>query len=124
MLENTANTGVWLTFASLAVAVFTLTILFLIFLLLRREMDKPAAPDSGLWPFSPATNAAVVSTKVSGAALLVEAQKTRAQLKPGRSCGHCGVRLKGDPVRGIALDEKSYLVYACPDCKKETLLPQ
>jgi hypothetical protein len=42
---------------------------------------------------------------------------------PGRSCGHCGVRIKGEPVRGIMLDGNSYHVFACPTCKKETILP-
>jgi hypothetical protein len=116
MLENTGTTGVWLTLASLAVALFTLTILVLIYLLLYRVLTTPP-PQSVAAPLPPAPIA-------SGAAALVAAKKAEAALKPGRSCGHCGVRIKGDPVRGIALDEKSFLVYACPECKKETLLPQ
>ena len=41
----------------------------------------------------------------------------------GRSCGHCGTRIKTDPVRGVVVGENSYHVYACPACKRETLLP-
>jgi hypothetical protein len=41
----------------------------------------------------------------------------------GRSCGHCGTRIKADPVRGVVVGEISYHVYACPTCKRETLLP-
>jgi len=67
---------------------------------------------------------ALPAAAASGAAALVAAKKAEAVLKPGRSCGHCGVRIKGDPVRGIALNETSFLVYACPACKKETLLPE
>lgn len=112
MLENTVTAGVWLTLASLAVALFTLTILVLIYLLLHRVLNAPPPP-APLPPPAPMSAAAIVMAK-----------KAEAALKPGRSCGHCGVRIKGDPVRGIALDEKSFLVYACPECKKETLLPQ
>ena len=116
MLENTVTAGVWLTLASLVVSLFTLTILVLIFLLLHRVLTAPPPPAVAA-PVMPAPVA-------SSAAALVAAKKAEAALKPGRSCGHCGVRIKGDPVRGIALDEKSFLVYACRDCKKETLLPQ
>lgn len=41
---------------------------------------------------------------------------------PGKSCGHCGTRIKGEPIRGVMVDGTSYHVYACPTCKKETLL--
>jgi len=114
MLENTVTAGVWLTLVSLVVSLFTLTILVLLYLLIQRGMIFLVTH----WPAPTAPPAA------SGAAAVVAAKKAEAALKPGRSCGHCGVRIKGDPVRGIALDEKSFLVYACPDCKKETLLPQ
>lgn len=115
MLENAVNSGVWLTFASLAVAVFTLTILVLIYLLLREAIAIRIAENIVRQPAAPVT---------SSAAAVVAAKKAEAALKPGRSCGHCGVRIKGDPVRGIALEQQGYLVYVCPDCKKETLLPQ
>lgn len=122
MFENIVTTGVWLTFASLAVSLFTLTVLVLIFLLLHHALKAQLTQLDTT--FSPPTSTALVVTRPSGAAVMVAAKKAEAALKPGRSCGHCGVRIKGDPVRGIALDEKSFLVYACPECKKETLLPQ
>jgi len=48
--------------------------------------------------------------------------KDRKEL-PGRSCGHCGTRIKTDPIRGVVVGEISYHVYNCPVCKRETLLP-
>ena len=110
MLENTDAAQLWLTFAGLAVSLFTLTILVLLFLLVKRALE----------PKSP-----VVSTAQTGAAGLIAARKEQVEAaKPGRSCGHCGVRIKGDPVRGVSLDTQSFLVFACPKCKKETLIPQ
>ena len=42
---------------------------------------------------------------------------------PGKSCGHCGTRIKSEPVRGMSIEQASYVVFKCPVCKKETLLP-
>lgn len=95
--------------ASLAVSLFTLTCLVFLCRLLYLAVNTPR-PVSHYAP--------------SGAAAVVTLKKAEAMLKPGRSCGHCGVRIKGDPIRGIALDEQNFLVYGCPQCKKETLLPQ
>jgi hypothetical protein len=115
MMENAVATGLWITIAGLAVSLFTLTILVLIFLILYElRLRVASAP--------PANSPAIASG--SGAAALVAAKKAAASLKPGRSCGHCGTRIKGDPIRGIAFDDKNYIVLCCPDCKKETLLPE
>jgi predicted RNA-binding Zn-ribbon protein involved in translation (DUF1610 family) len=40
----------------------------------------------------------------------------------GRYSTCCGVGLKGDPIRAIALEKKSYFVYQCPACGKETII--
>ena len=120
MAENAPVSWTWLVLAHLAVSLFTLAVLVLIFLLLKQAWDsRPAASAV----FSSAAAASGGKPRPS-ASTLVETLKAQAQLKPGRSCGHCGTRIKTEPVRGIALNENSYLVYACPDCKKETLLPQ
>lgn len=118
MPENAALSSTWLSLASLAVSLFALAILVLIFVLLQRAFKCFSPAQS-----QPAPAEAPPPNRAS-AAMLVEAQKTKAQLKPGRSCGHCGTRIKSDPVRAVSVDTQSYLVFACPECKKETLLPQ
>lgn len=115
MLESNDTARVWLALASLAVSLFTLTILAMIFLLLKQAVQEVLKPKSP---------AAVAPLPTSAAALVAAKKAEVAERKPGRSCGHCGVRLKGDPIREVAFDENSYLVYACPTCKKETLLPK
>lgn len=113
-MESIEASRLWITCASLVVSIFALIILVLILIMLKQALEKPLST----------TPSACSAEPPGGAAGLVAAKKTIASLKPGRSCGHCGVRTKGDPVRGIAFDEKSYLVYACSECRKETLLPQ
>jgi len=119
MLENTTTTWIGLLLACSAVALITLTSTVLIIFLINRTLMDLLQCALTSTP-KPSQSLPVIS----GAAALVSAKKAEAALKPGRSCGHCGVRIKGDPIRGIALDDKSFLVYACPECKKETLLPQ
>ncbi len=58
---------------------------------------------------------------ISPAALPIE-KPTKE--KPGRSCGHCGARIKSDPVKAMIVEEESYLVFACPVCKKRTLIQE
>lgn len=41
-----------------------------------------------------------------------------------RFCGRCGEPLNETPTSAIALTDKAYFVYACKDCKTETLLPK
>jgi len=38
-------------------------------------------------------------------------------------CGHCGSTVPNDPIRVVALTDRSYFVYLCSRCEKETLLP-
>jgi|SRR5882724_5459076 len=52
-----------------------------------------------------------------------EKTAVKYQEAPGTSCGHCGARIKGNPVSGILVDKDSYTVYVCPICRKKTLLP-
>lgn len=49
--------------------------------------------------------------------------KTKTATGTATSCGHCGTAVPNDPVRAISLGERSYLVYKCPNCQGETLLP-
>lgn len=51
--------------------------------------------------------------------------KENAKTSTGTSthCGHCGNGIPNDPVRAISLGAASYMVYNCPKCQGETLLP-
>ena len=41
----------------------------------------------------------------------------------GHCCGHCGTIIRGDPIKEIAMENESLLVFQCPKCEKETCLP-
>jgi hypothetical protein len=70
--------------------------------------------------FSPLTRE--VSPAPEAAVVVPIAEAKQKKEMPGKSCGHCGVRIKGDPARALMVDGNSYHVYVCPVCKKETLL--
>ena len=40
----------------------------------------------------------------------------------GPRCGHCGTLFTAQPVREVALENQSLLVYTCAQCGKETAL--
>lgn len=47
----------------------------------------------------------------------------KANEPPGISCGHCGTRIKSDPINEISLsDTETYRVYKCPKCSETTLI--
>lgn len=56
--------------------------------------------------------------------MLVRCLWLREQRWGTRFCAHCGNSLPPEPAHGIALADKSYLVYNCPKCKGETILSQ
>jgi hypothetical protein len=68
----------------------------------------------------------LVSAKLAEKKKEKQAEKAEKEkfTKPGRSCGHCGVRIKNDPVKGVVIEEQNYLIYDCPECKKQTALVQ
>jgi hypothetical protein len=78
-----------------------------------------------------AQNVYTSTTSTSEVATAVAAPAPPARTKapkvikepPGLSCGHCGARNPGDPVKAVVLETTSYRVYVCPTCKGETLLP-
>lgn len=54
--------------------------------------------------------------------MLVRCVVLREKRWPGNFCGHCGMPLHKDPSHGIALADKTFLVYNCPHCRRETVL--
>jgi len=64
-----------------------------------------------------------VYTNAGDAQKSTPAPVAKSKEAPGRSCGHCGMRNKSDPVSGIVIDKDSYNVYVCPVCRQKTLLP-
>jgi len=80
--------------------------------------------DSPVLHYSPTVTTGTSNPVEFKATLVPDAKalvKDRKEL-PGRSCGHCGARIKTDPVRAVVVGDISYHVYACPVCKKETML--
>lgn len=41
---------------------------------------------------------------------------------PGKSCAHCGTRIKSDPIRQTVNEKETYTIHACPKCSKLSAL--
>lgn len=50
-------------------------------------------------------------------------EKKRKGAMTGIFCGHCRQSLPSDPIKAIAVESMTYLVYKCRCCQNETLLP-
>lgn len=99
---------------------FTGLLVVLVALFLKRYLPEPA-PTMYYTP-TVTTGNLPVEFKMTPLPDPKAAVKERKEA-PGRSCGHCGTRIKTDPTRGLVVGEIAYNVYVCPACKKETVLP-
>lgn len=124
MTEYSAMIQLCLALGALAVTLFTLAILVLLYGLLKRALEQQRNPSFTSASSSPAFTSAAALVSARKTERAEKPEKPEKPPKPGRSCGHCGTRIKTDPVKGLVIEEQSYLVYACPDCKKQTLLVQ
>lgn len=127
MIEINQTLQTCLTVGVLAVAILILLALVaLIYLLI--PLSRKMLDSSGMRPLlsTPVYRTAteLVSAKLAEKKKekLTEKAEKEKVIKPGKSCGHCGVRIKNDPVRGVAIEDQNYLIYECPECKKQTAL--
>jgi hypothetical protein len=127
MIEKNGAMEVWLALSAMSVTLLALAILVLVFVLLVKILNQRAASVQVTKPEPKALMPTIVSPSYSRAANWAESKKTEKTEKvpkPGRACGHCGVKIKNDPVKEIVLEEQSYLVFECSVCKKQTALVQ